>query len=180
MARSHVPSSARSAGALLLALAFTSGQALAATHCANPQEQALFEVQALKSELMVLATDCHTSADYNAFIQRYRPELISTDHRLDGWFSHAYGRSAQQAHDAFITALANSQADAAQAIGSDFCPRNAVLYHEVMALPSAAELPAYAAGKNLIPSSLGTCEAPAVVTKAAAHHVLRGTKRHKR
>src|SRR3712207_8470428 len=38
--------------------------------------------------------------------------------------------------------------------GSDFCPRNTGLFDEVMALPSAAELPAYAAGKDLIPESL--------------------------
>jgi hypothetical protein len=30
-----------------------------------------------------------------------------------------------------------------------------------MALPSAAELPAYAAGKDLIPESLGACATPA-------------------
>ena len=38
-------------------------------------DQSAFEIQALRSELMVLATGCHDDEQYNAFIRRYQSDL---------------------------------------------------------------------------------------------------------
>jgi len=57
------------------------------------------------------------------------------------------------------TSLANSDAHSAHVIGNDFCPRNATVFSEVMALRGPADLPAYAAGKDLVPADLGACDA---------------------
>jgi hypothetical protein len=145
--------------------------AQAEEHCTNPTDQSAFELEALKSELMVLATGCHADAQYNAFMNRYKPELIANERAFDDYFKRAYGsRKAQREHDTYITSLANAQSDVGLKQGSDFCPRNGAVFDEVMALQKADQLPQYAAGKDVVPASLGTCTtlpaAPAVKTRA--------------
>lgn len=141
-----------------------------AKECASPTDQAAFEVEALKSELMVLTMSCQRDNDYNAFIRRYQTELRSNEADISSYFKKAYGRRAQQEHDAYVTALANAQSDQGTKLGSDFCPRNTAIFGEVMSLKSGSELPEYVAAKDLVPASLGACAvAPPVVVKAAAH-----------
>jgi hypothetical protein len=168
-------------GGLLLAgmigLSAAAAPAPVAAPCNSDQARALFELESLKSELMVLATDCHDQDQYNAFVQKYQPELATTEHELDDYFKRAYGKRAQQAHDAYVTSLANSDAHSAHALGTDFCPRNGALFQEVMALRGPADLPAYAAAKDVVPADLGACEsvpapaAPGPVHRARTHRV---------
>lgn len=133
--------------------------ALAAARCMAPAEQAMFEVAALKSELMVLAVGCQRGEQYNAFITRYRPSLLEVDKNLTAYFRRAHGARGQTEADRFGTDLANAQSTHASSLGSDFCPRNSMIFAEVMALPNAADLANFAAGKALIPASLTTCTA---------------------
>lgn len=125
--------------------------------CLTPHDRATFDVQALRSEVMVLATGCSDDSQYNAFIERYRPELMANEHEIDAWFKRHYGRGAQAAHDRFVTDLANAHSDDGSKLGTEFCPRNGLIFQEVMALPHSSELPAFAAGQNLIPSSMSLC-----------------------
>lgn len=134
-------------------------------------EQPVFDVEALKSEMMVLATACHDDSQYNAFIERYQPSLMANEHALDGYFRREYGRSGQTEHDRYITSLANAQADDGLKQGSDFCARNATLFEEAMALENSTELPQFAAGQDLVPASLGSCQAP--LATPAPKHVIR-------
>lgn len=146
--------------------------AQAEEHCSTPADQSAFELEALKSELMVLATGCHDDAQYNAFMTRYKSELLANEREFDAYFKRVYGpRKAQREHDAYITSLANAQSDIGLKQGTDFCPRNGVVFEEVMALPSESDLPPYAAGKDLIPATLGACAAPppAPVVKSRSH-----------
>ncbi|MBN9563038.1 MAG: hypothetical protein J0H14_20275 [Alphaproteobacteria bacterium] len=132
-----------------------------AAQCSSPADQTVFDLAALKSELMVLATGCKGSDDaYNAFVNRYKPELGANDHALAAYFKRAYGRNAQREQDAYVTNLANSQSQVGIRQGSDFCPRTSAIFREVMTLRDGKDLPAYAAGKDLIPDDLSTC-APA-------------------
>jgi hypothetical protein len=144
---------------LSLAAAGTLAWQLAAaqTQCLPRADQAAFDVQALRSEMMVLATGCSDDAGYNAFIERYKPALMANEHEIDAWFKRKYGRRGQSEHDRFVTDLANAQSDASTHMGSEFCPHNGVIFHEVMALGDAAELASFAAGQNLVPESLGLC-----------------------
>jgi hypothetical protein len=145
-------------------------QAHAQVQCSSPADQTIFDLEALKSELVVLATGCHDSVQYNAFIRRYQPELGQTEKEFDAYFKRRYGSSGQREHDAYITSLANSQADVGLKQGTDFCERNVALFTEVMALTSPSQLPDYAAGKDLIPAELGACApapTPAVVRRTA-------------
>ncbi len=149
--------------------------ASAAPRCPNEAEQSVFEVEALKSELMVVGITCQQEDRYNAFMQRYQPRLAENYRAFEQHFSRTRGRAGKGATDAYVTNLAQTRGFEAQKLGSDFCPRNIGLFEEVMALPSAAELPAYAAGKDLIPESLGSCAAaPAAPTRTAAAKKGRG------
>ena len=140
--------------------------------CLPPQERSVIEVAALRSELMVLATGCQDDEKYNAFIRRYQPDLMGNEKAIDAMFQRKYGRHAQQEHDRFVTDLANAESSAGDRLGSDFCAHNGMLFSEVMALHSANELAAYAAGKDLVPASLEVCTAvampPAPVRKQIA------------
>ena len=168
----------RAPGAMLLAASLLlTSPAFSATRCGTEQDQAVFEVEALKTELMVVATTCRLEERYNAFIQRYQPELAANGRAFGQFFVRTKGRTGQRATDAYITNLANARSTEAQALGSDFCPRNAGLFNEVMALPSAAELPAYAAGKDLLSSGVTACEGAPAPRAAAPAHRTTGTRR---
>ena len=134
-----------------------SQQAAAQMQCLPPNARAAFDVQALRSEIMVLATGCSDDAQYNAFIERYRPALLANEQQMDAWFKRNFGRRAQTEHDRFVTDLANAQSSAGTQLGTDFCPHNGVIFQEVMALQGSDDLAAFAAGQNLVPGSLNVC-----------------------
>ena len=152
-----------------------SQSAFAARPCTSLSDQSVFEIQALRSELMVLATGCHDDTQYNAFIRRYQPELQANERQIAAYFQHRYGRAGQTEHDRFVTDLANAISRQGSDLGGDFCPRNGLIFREVMALDGAGQLDDYAAAKNLIPASLDVCTpmatSAATVRKAAAHVV---------
>ena len=149
----------------------TAQPVLAQPQCSSQSDQTAFEVQALRSELMVLATGCHDDDRYNAFIHRYQSDLQGNERAINAYFQHRYGRSAQTEHDRFVTDLANAISRQGSDLGGDFCPRNGLIFNEVLALESSAELADFAAGKNLVPASVEIC-APmatkAVVVRKAA------------
>ncbi len=144
----------------LLGTAFLMGQAMAAENCKTQQDRDIFELAALKSEAMVLATSCHEEERYNAFVQRYKAVLLANEHAFDAYFKREFGRSGQAEHDSYITSLANAQSDVGLKEGTDFCPHSDAIFDEVMAVPSPQDLPEYAAGKDLVPANLGDCVAP--------------------
>ena len=139
--------------------------ALAQRHCASTAELSAFEVQALRSELMVLATGCNEEQRYNAFIRKFQPDLQANERAISAYFKKHYGRSSQAEHDRFVTDMANARSSMGTQLGTDFCPRNAQIFSELMALRSATELAEYAASKDLVPPTMGICqqvaEAPA-------------------
>jgi hypothetical protein len=149
-------------GTIALA-ALAAGPALAQRQCTSPADQAAFELQALRSELMVLATGCHENEQYNAFIRRYQADLQANEKAVSAYFQRRYGRAGQTEHDRFVTDMANALSRQGSSLGSEFCPRNGLMFKEVMALRSAADLAEYVAGKDLIPSTVVVCNEPAPV-----------------
>lgn len=161
----------RPRSAALLAAAAATAMVLAPmaeamARCTNDTDQVVFELEALKSELMVIATTCKGNNEdrYNDFIRRYRPALIESNRMLGQYFQRT--RGGQRATDAWITELANARSNAARQLGGDFCARNPILFTEVMALPNITDLPAYAATKDLLSSGVTAC--PAGAAPAAA------------
>ena len=143
---------------------------LAEQQCSSVSDQSAFEVQALRSELMVLATGCHDDERYNAFIRRYQADLQANERSIDAYFKHRYGKAGQTEHDRFVTDLANAISHQGSDLGRDFCPRNGLIFNEVLALQSAAELTDFAAGKALVPGSVQICT-PTAVSTAPSHKV---------
>jgi hypothetical protein len=140
---------------LILGAAAVCGLALQpalAQRCAMQTEQSAFEVQALRSELMVLAVGCGEDQRYNAFMRKFQPELQANEREISAFFKRKYGRSGQAEHDRFITDLANLRSRAGTQLGTDFCPRNSQIFSEVLALRTTAELADFAAGKDLVPA----------------------------
>lgn len=161
--------------ALVAASLLSVQPALAARQCSSTADQSAFEVQALRSELMVLATGCHDDEQYNAFIRRFQTDLQSNEKAISLYFQHRYGKGGQTEHDRFVTELANAISRQGSDLGGDFCPRNGLIFQEVMALDNAGELPDYAAGKNLLPASLDVCT-PMPASAATTRKVVRATK----
>lgn len=156
---------------------FTAQQAQAESmSCLTPTERGMFELQALRSEVMVLATGCSDDAQYNAFIERYRPELMANEREVSAWFKRHYGAHGQAVHDEFVTDLANAHSHDGTRLGSEFCPHNGMIFREVMALQGGSELPAFAAGQDLIPASLNICREE--VAEAPARKVVRHARHH--
>ena len=175
MRRAASPIATLAAGAMMATMVV--GPALAAPHCTNSADRNMFEITALQSRLMVLATGCGDNEQYNAFMTRYHPTIEQTNHDLMAYFRRHYGRAAQREYDAYITSLANGESDIGIAEGSEFCPHDKLIFHEVMSLPSSADLPSYAAGKDVVPSTLGSCIASdrpefhrSAVRHVAYHH----------
>ena len=141
-------------------LASTTAQAQ--VQCASATDQSAFDVGALKSELTVLAVSCEADKPYNAFVERFRPELVANDGVVNAWFKRTYGKSAQSRYDQYITELINQQSQVGLKQGSDFCPRSMAMFNELGGLPDNKSLVDYAAGKDLIPPAIGSCATPAV------------------
>ena len=150
-------------------------QAHAQLDCLQTQERSVVEVAALRSELMVLATGCRQDERYNSFIRKYQADLMGNERAVGDVFKRMYGKRAQQEHDRFTTDLANGESSAGMHLGTDFCARNSVIFSEVMALRSAAELPAYAKGKDLVPATVDLCPQ---VAQAPAHRQAAASKNH--
>lgn len=149
---------------------------LAQRQCTSLSDQSAFEVQALRSELMVLATGCHEDDRYNAFIRRFQADLQGNERAINAYFQHRYGRAAQTEHDRFVTDLANAISHQGSDLGGDFCPRNGMIFNEVLALQSPAELPDFAAGKNLVPATVEICT-PMASSSASARKSVASSKK---
>jgi hypothetical protein len=151
---------------LLAAALLASGPALAAPGCASSADQQNFEIEALKTELMVVATTCKGAAEdkYNAFVRRYQPQLLAANQGVTGYYSR---RGGSRANDYFITELANARSNQARALGSDYCARNSGMFDEVMSLSGPQDLGPYAATKDLLSSGVSACPAGGSASSAS-------------
>jgi hypothetical protein len=152
------------AAALLVS---TAGQSFAAAPpCMRPAEKAAFDIAGLKSELMVVAIDCQAQSKFNAFVGRFRPDLIGSENGLNSYFKRTARGSAERAHDDYITSLANAQSDNAVSRGTLFCGEHIDMFDKVMALKDSRDLLTYAAGEKLVqPIALVECQAPQAPAK---------------
>ncbi|HET9019290.1 MAG TPA: hypothetical protein VFN46_06880 [Acetobacteraceae bacterium] len=147
------------------AVSLLAGAALAPTAwagaCARPAEMRAFQVAGLKSELMVVAISCQAQDRYNGFISRYKRDLQTDERALHGYFARTAGRSAQRAHDDYITNLANAESQDGLHQGTLFCQQHLVMFDEVMALKDGKDLQSYAESKSLAqPIEVSECPAP--------------------
>ena len=158
-----------------VAAGLLSSQFAMAEPCVRPADRAAFDMEGLKSELMVTALSCNVQDKYNAFVTHYRGELGTQEKALNAYFTRAYGRGSQKAHDDYITNLANVQSGDGLKAGTLFCARNVPMFEELQALKSNAEVPQYVAGKDITqPVALSSCGGPEPVVRNASSHETHG------
>lgn len=158
----------------LVAMSLAAGP-LRAAECVHPTDMVAMDIMALKTQLMVTALTCKVSDKYNAFIQKYQPELQREDKSLNTYFSRTYGRAGAKQHDDYVTRLANTNSSNGLKQGSLYCDQAVPVFDEVLSLRSNAELPEYAAGRaGEQPISTSACgETTSRPTRAAAHTTTR-------
>ncbi len=141
----------RSIGLAASLVAGLASNAVAATSpCMRPAEKVAFDLAGLKSQLMVTAISCQAEEQYNSFIARFRSDLQGGEKALNSYFNRAAGNRAQQAHDDYITSLANTQSESGLQQGVDFCGKHLSMFSDVMALKDSKDLTAYAAGQPIV------------------------------
>jgi hypothetical protein len=142
---------------LIAALGALASPAIA-HQCASNADEATYEVQALRTQMMVLALKCGRQDEYNTrFIKRFQPAVQANERAMATYFRRVYGRSAQGRKDVFTTELANVMSDEANRQGVYFCGRASMIINEMNALHSIDELPAYAEAKDLSPAGFSMC-----------------------
>lgn len=143
---------------------------IAAAACVSPADREALDVASLKTQLMVQTLTCHNDDEYNAFINKFKPELNADERIAKNYFAHRYGHGGQRQQDQYLTQLANTKADASQRDGSRFCGHNDTIFTEVMALRNGNELKEYAAGRAVAtPEQLIVCDGRETAARPAAH-----------
>ncbi len=170
----------RLAAATLAGAAALSGTpALAVTRCGMSPTHEAFDVQGLKSELMVTALSCGAQDRYNAFVEKFRPGLNAEESELKAYFTSTYGRSAQKQRDDYITQLANVESERGLQAGTQFCDQRVSMFDEVAALDSVGDLGGYAEAKDIVqPTAYDGCAVPARVKESGRVRHARGSARH--
>jgi Tfp pilus assembly protein PilE len=122
------------------------GGSACAQSCVWPSEKSAFEVVGLKNELMVAALSCRAEGSYNQFVGKYQAALQDDQGVLDRYFVRNGGLAGRQQEDGYMTRIANEESGASLAKGAAFCTGAAVEFREVLKLPDAQTLTAFAAG----------------------------------
>jgi len=169
----------------ILAACLLAGPAMARTvakpvdPCTHPEDRTAFDIEGLKSELMVTALACKQQDKYNQFMHAYQPDVAREEKDLGLYFKRVYGRQYQKAYDDYISNLANVQEQDGLKAGSVFCDNLPNMFDEVMSLHSGAELPDYAQSQEIAqPITFSTCAAePPKATRAV--HVRHTTHKPK-
>ncbi|CAK7193379.1 hypothetical protein COMNV_01594 [Commensalibacter sp. Nvir] len=158
---------------LIFAGLFFSSSSFASSTCKISPTHQSFNVEGLKSELMVTALSCQAQDKYNGFIGQFRSVINEEQDKLKILFRKNYGRRAQKEQDDYITQLANVQSSEGLKAGTIFCRQRVNMFDEIKPLKTAEELSEYADAKNIMqPASVEVCEAPSVVKSKT------GRKRH--
>lgn len=146
--------------AVLVGCALTAAAApvSAAPACTAVADQSAYEILALRTQMILLATKCGRDQDYNKnFIVRFQPELQANERTVLNYFRKIYGGSGQGRKDSFSTELVNVMSQQANTQGTEFCARAGLIISEMNALTSMSELTDYAAVKDLAPAGMSMC-----------------------
>ncbi len=150
------------AALICCALAAAATPVNAAMSCPSVADQTAFEVLALRTQMILLATKCGRDQAYNTnFIVRFQPVLQANERTVLAYFRSVYGSAGQGRKDNFSTELVNVMSQQADSQGAEFCPRATLLINEMNALRSMDELAPFAAVKDLAPAGVTMCVAAA-------------------
>ncbi|MDI2112268.1 hypothetical protein [Commensalibacter nepenthis] len=147
--------------------------------CRTSSAHDAFNVEGLKSELMVTALSCKAQDQYNGFIKQFGSIVNDQESQLKRHFRTTYGRSAQKAQDDYITQLANVQSSQGLKAGTIFCLQRMSMFDELKPLKTATDLSQYAEAKDIAqPTSIEVCDAPTSSSKNRSKSNKKHTVRH--
>ncbi len=151
--------------------------AVGAPACEFDSDRTAFDIEGLKSQLMLTALACKKQDKYNEFMSRYKPQVASAEAGLATYFKRSYGRQGQTQYDAYITNLADEQEKDGLKAGTAYCENLEVMFDEVMSLHDASELHDFTNAKAIVqPITFQTCAGPAPSEAHKARHVSSKTK----
>jgi hypothetical protein len=148
-------------------------KAVPSNPCTYEGDRKAFDIEGLKSELMVTALVCKDQDRYNDFMGRYKPDLVVQERALGAYFKRVNGRASQKAYDDYISNLANVQEQDGLKAGTAFCDNLPDLFDEVMALHNSDELDEFANSQAIVqPVAFQTCTtvaAPPATVRRVKH-----------
>jgi hypothetical protein len=154
----------------VIAAGLLTSQAAAAAQCASPRDKSAFDVAVLKTHLMVTALACDQRDKYNAFVTRFRNDLVAQEKALGVYFGRAFGRGGQREHDDYVTSVANVQSEDGLKLGTGYCDASVPMFDKILALPPSTELTVFAADLGLVqPMTLIACEITAQASTKTHH-----------
>jgi hypothetical protein len=155
---------------------------LAAPACEFDADRMAFEIEGLKSQLMVTALACKTQDKYNAFMSRYQPDVARQEQALSLYFKRSYGKQYQKAYDEYITNLADIQEQDGLKAGTALCDNLPAMFDEVMSLHDSSELRGYINSKLIAqPITFQTCAGappPAAGMSHKGRHTAKASSKH--
>jgi hypothetical protein len=134
--------------AAVAAVSALSGPAWAGS-CALQDEMMALNTRVLQSELVVAALNCHESSQYNAFVQRFQPQLVASGVAFRNYFNRLYGPYGEQVMDEMVTKLANIAVMRSWALGPFYCPSEDSVFNSLLAL-DASQLANFAASRPYV------------------------------
>ncbi len=135
------------------------GVAVGAPACEFEADRTAFDIEGLKSQLMLTALSCKKQDKYNEFMSRYKPQVASAEAGLATYFKRSYGRQGQTQYDAYITNLADEQEKDGLKAGTAYCENLEVMFDEVMSLHDSSELHDFTNAKAIVqPITFETCK----------------------
>lgn len=125
---------------LVAAASLASATQTKAGFCTLPDEHSALEARILQIELMVAALTCGEHERYNAFVKKFRRELVERGHTLRHLFQRAYPGADERELNRFVTRLANQASERSLAGWRSYCSKAWWLFSEALATnPQAFE-----------------------------------------
>ncbi|MSO93816.1 MAG: hypothetical protein EXQ86_10510 [Rhodospirillales bacterium] len=112
------------------------GSAPAFATCVRPNEEAALTARILQTELMVAALACGQQSQYNAFVIKFRDDLVSHGHALKSLFKRVHGAQADRRLATFVTRLANDASVKSREV-ANFCSEAFTFFTTAMETASA-------------------------------------------
>jgi hypothetical protein len=97
-------------------------------------EHPAIKARLLQTKLMVAALYCDERGRYNAFVRKFRTELVTYGKQLQKLFRDAHGSQGQPQLDEFITRIANAESQRHVDDKVGYCEDSSALFTSVLNL----------------------------------------------
>lgn len=91
-----------------------------AASCVRPIEEAALTARVVQTEMMVAALACGQQSQYNAFVVKFRDDLVTHGSTLKSLFKRVHGANAERRLATFVTRLANDASQRSRE-AANFC-----------------------------------------------------------